>query len=83
MSDPGCIYCEAAADDAEYTFDCHKWHVERNALTEKISKLSTNTTVERMLECKENWKAVRNFVEITLRPKKYDLDSTRGMDIGV
>ena len=74
---PFCIYGEKETlDDSEHTFfSCRRWAESRQRLEAEIGVISPTNVVQKMINSKESWNAVKHFVEHILRSKKFDLDA--------
>jgi len=67
-----CVDCGAAIDDAEHTlFVCDRWWRTRKELEVNLgASMEPETIVGIMLESKENWSVVKQFIGKVLTTKE-------------
>lgn len=72
LNDAKCIDCQAPIDDAEHALlNCDRWWHQRRELAVKINgSLTTDTIIPSMLESKDNWKAVDEFVNLVIATRE-------------
>ena len=57
-----CIYCDETDDAVHTIFSCHRWQRKRMKTEMTVGTLSAENLVKKILETKENWTAIENFL---------------------
>lgn len=72
ISSPLCWFCELENDDAEHTmFRCDAWEMERRRASIVVGgDLTPENMVTHMLESKEKWDTITNFIHGTMKRKE-------------
>lgn len=72
LNDPKCVDCGESVDDAEHTFfRCDRWWRQRRELEVALgSPLEPETIVCHMLQNKEKWREVKQYVNMILATKE-------------
>lgn len=69
---PSCWYCDNPTGDAFHTvFECDAWHHRRRRLHYKVGEdINPDSILSIMMKSKENWAAVREFIQDIMRKKE-------------
>lgn len=71
---PNCRYCNTAEDTAEHTmFLCSRWERERTQMSLRVGEnVTKNNMINLMLEGRNNWNEISNFIKTIMKRKEED-----------
>ena len=69
-----CCYCDLPVDNAEHAlFDCAKWGVAREALSQAVgAELTPDTMVFFMFQSERDWTLIESFVTLVMKTRELD-----------